>query len=279
VLDEADRMLDMGFIRDIKRILVLLPSQRQNLLFSATFSDEIKALADGLLNNPAMIEVARRNSTIEIVSQKIYGVDRDQKHKLLTHLITERNWFQVLVFTRTKHGANKLAEQLNKADISAMAIHGNKSQAARTRALAEFKSSKLQVLVATDIAARGIDIDQLPHVVNYDLPNVPEDYVHRIGRTGRAGRNGIAITLAEHRDRVKIKAIERFTQQTMTAAEIVGLEPQNKPSFNKPNHRPGAGAKRGKPKFAGQARPGSNTRFSPRSGSRSGSFQNANSKH
>ncbi|MFZ4690949.1 MAG: DEAD/DEAH box helicase [Burkholderiaceae bacterium] len=225
VLDEADRMLDMGFIRDIKRILVLLPAQRQNLLFSATFSDEIKALADGLLNNPAMIEVARRNSTIEIVSQKIYGVDRDQKHKLLTHLITERNWFQVLVFTRTKHGANKLAEQLNKADISAMAIHGNKSQAARTRALAEFKSSKLQVLVATDIAARGIDIDQLPHVVNYDLPNVPEDYVHRIGRTGRAGATGEAVSLVCVDEHGLLRDIERFIKREITREVVAGFEP------------------------------------------------------
>jgi ATP-dependent RNA helicase RhlE len=185
VLDEADRMLDMGFIRDIKKVLALLPKKRQNLLFSATFSDEIKALADGLLDNPALIEVARRNATAENIAQKVYSVDRDKKRQVLAHLIKTHNWFQVLVFTRTKHGANRLVEQLAKEDIPAMAIHGNKSQGARTRALAEFKSGKLQVLVATDIAARGIDINELPHVVNYELPNVPEDYVHRIGRTGR----------------------------------------------------------------------------------------------
>ena len=248
VLDEADRMLDMGFIRDIKRILVLLPTKRQNLLFSATFSDEIKALADGLLNNPAMIEVARRNSTVEVVSQKIYGVDRDQKHKLLTYLIKERHWFQVLVFTRTKHGANKLAEQLNKADISAMAIHGNKSQAARTRALAEFKSSKLQVLVATDIAARGIDIDQLPHVVNYDLPNVPEDYVHRIGRTGRAGATGEAVSLVCVDEHGLLRDIERFIKREIPREVIAGFEPDPnaKPQpiqLRSPEHRQRSGAR------------------------------------
>ncbi|MGA8034056.1 MAG: DEAD/DEAH box helicase, partial [Casimicrobiaceae bacterium] len=193
VLDEADRMLDMGFIRDIKRVLALLPRQRQNLLFSATFSDEIKALADGLLNSPAMIEVARRNSTVELIRQRAHPVNRERKRELLAHLIRTQDWSQVLVFTRTKHGANKLTEQLGHDGIAALAIHGNKSQSARTRALAEFKSGRLTVLVATDIAARGIDIDQLPHVVNYDLPNVPEDYVHRIGRTGRAGATGEAV--------------------------------------------------------------------------------------
>ena len=225
VLDEADRMLDMGFIRDIRRVLAALPPKRQNLLFSATFSDEIKALADGLLNSPAMIEVARRNSTVEVISQKIHPVDRDKKHVLLTHLIKERNWFQVLVFTRTKHGANKLVEQLGKAGISAMAIHGNKSQAARTRALAEFKSAELQVLVATDIAARGIDIDQLPHVVNYDLPNVPEDYVHRIGRTGRAGATGEAVSLVCVDENGLLRDIERFIKREIPREVIAGFEP------------------------------------------------------
>ena len=225
VLDEADRMLDMGFIRDIRRVLAALPPKRQNLLFSATFSDEIKTLADGLLNNPAMIEVARRNSTVEVISQKIHPVDRDKKHLLLTHLIKERNWFQVLVFTRTKHGANKLVEQLGKADICAMAIHGNKSQAARTRALSEFKSAELQVLVATDIAARGIDIDQLPHVVNYDLPNVPEDYVHRIGRTGRAGATGEAVSLVCVDENGLLRDIERFIKREIPCEVIVGFEP------------------------------------------------------
>jgi len=194
ILDEADRMLDMGFIHDIRKVLAVLPPKRQNLLFSATFSDEIKGLADRLLDNPAMIEVAPRNSTVEVIAQKIHPVDRDKKHPMLAHLIKTHGWKQVLVFTRTKHGANKLVEQLGKDGIGAMAIHGNKSQSARTKALAEFKDGSLTALVATDIAARGIDIDQLPHVVNYDLPNVPEDYVHRIGRTGRAGATGEAVS-------------------------------------------------------------------------------------
>ncbi|SNS28856.1 ATP-dependent RNA helicase RhlE [Noviherbaspirillum humi] len=225
VLDEADRMLDMGFIRDIRRVLALLPKQRQNLLFSATFSDEIKALADSLLNNPAMIEVARRNSTVEVIAQKVHPVDRNRKHPLLAHLIKERNWFQVLVFTRTKHGANKLVEQLGKEGIGAMAIHGNKSQAARTRALAEFKDGSLQVLVATDIAARGIDIDQLPHVVNYDLPNVPEDYVHRIGRTGRAGATGEAVSLVCVDENHLLKDIEKLIKRSIEREVIPGFEP------------------------------------------------------
>jgi ATP-dependent RNA helicase RhlE len=225
VLDEADRMLDMGFIRDIRRVLAVLPPKRQNLLFSATFSDEIKTLADGLLNNPAMIEVARRNSTVEVIGQKIHPVDRDRKHELLSHLIKERNWYQVLVFTRTKHGANKLVEQLGKADISALAIHGNKSQAARTRALSEFKDGSLQVLVATDIAARGIDIDQLPHVVNYDLPNVSEDYVHRIGRTGRAGSTGEAVSLVCVDEHSLLRDIERFIKREIAVEVIPGFEP------------------------------------------------------
>ena len=225
VLDEADRMLDMGFIRDIRRILAVLPKQRQNLLFSATFSDEIKALADGLLNSPAMIEVARRNSTVEVIEQKIHPVDRNRKHPLLSHLIKERNWFQVLVFTRTKHGANKLIEQLGKDGISALAIHGNKSQAARTRALGEFKDGSLQVLVATDIAARGIDIDQLPHVVNYDLPNVPEDYVHRIGRTGRAGATGEAVSLVCVDEEDMLKGIEKLIKRSLPREVIPGFEP------------------------------------------------------
>lgn len=225
VLDEADRMLDMGFIRDIKKILSLLPPKRQNLLFSATFSNEIKELADRLLNSPAMIEVARRNSTVEVISQRIHPVDRDRKHPLLAHLIKSLAWTQVLVFTRTKHGANKLVEQLDKAGIVGMAIHGNKSQSARTKALSEFKDGSLQVLVATDIAARGIDIDQLPHVVNYDLPNVPEDYVHRIGRTGRAGAGGEAISLVCV-DELKLLAdIEKFIKRKITSEIIVGFEP------------------------------------------------------
>ncbi|HEY0846286.1 MAG TPA: DEAD/DEAH box helicase, partial [Noviherbaspirillum sp.] len=231
VLDEADRMLDMGFIRDIRRILAVLPKQRQNLLFSATFSDEIKDLADGLLNKPAMIEVARRNSTADVIAQKVHPVDRNRKHPLLSHLIKTNRWSQVLVFTRTKHGANKLVEQLGKDAISALAIHGNKSQSARTRALAEFKDGTLQVLVATDIAARGIDIDQLPHVVNYDLPNVPEDYVHRIGRTGRAGANGEAVSLVCVDEHDMLKGIEKLIKRSLPQEVIAGFEPD-------PNARP-----------------------------------------
>jgi ATP-dependent RNA helicase RhlE len=231
VLDEADRMLDMGFIHDIKRVLAKLPPKRQNLLFSATFSDEIKTLADGLLDAPALIEVARRNTTAETVAQKIHPVDRDKKRELLTHLIKQHNWFQVLVFTRTKHGANRLAEQLTKDGISALAIHGNKSQSARTRALAEFKNNTLQVLVATDIAARGIDIDQLPHVVNFDLPNVPEDYVHRIGRTGRAGATGEAVSLVCVDELQLLKDIEKLIKRAVPQEVIAGFEPD-------PNARP-----------------------------------------
>ncbi|BCL75552.1 hypothetical protein JHS3_12880 [Jeongeupia sp. HS-3] len=225
VLDEADRMLDMGFIHDIKKVLAMLPAKRQNLLFSATFSDDIKALADKLLDNPALIEVARRNATAETISQKIYPVDRDKKRQLLAHLIKENNWFQVLVFTRTKHGANRLAEQLDKDGISSLAIHGNKSQSARTRALTEFKAGTLQVLCATDIAARGIDIDELPHVVNYELPNVPEDYVHRIGRTGRAGAEGEAISLVCIDEHKLLADIERLIKREIPREIVVGFEP------------------------------------------------------
>ena len=225
VLDEADRMLDMGFIRDIKKVLAVLPKKRQNLLFSATFSEEIKALADGLLNAPAMIEVARRNSTVEVISQKIHPVDRDRKHPMLTHLIKTKQWTQVLVFTRTKHGANKLVEQLGKDGINGLAIHGNKSQSARTRALSEFKDGSLQVLVATDIAARGIDIDQLPYVVNYDLPNIPEDYVHRIGRTGRAGATGEAVSLVCVDEHEMLRDIEKLIKRELPRETIAGFEP------------------------------------------------------
>ncbi|MBK5941671.1 RNA helicase [Halochromatium roseum] len=227
ILDEADRMLDMGFIHDIKKVLALLPPNhaRQNLLFSATFSDDIKRLAERLLNNPQLIEAAPRNTTAERIDQVVYPVDRHRKRELLSHMIGANDWRQVLVFTRTKHGANRLAEQLETDGLSAAAIHGNKSQGARTRALAGFKSGDVRVLVATDIAARGLDIDQLPHVVNYELPNVPEDYVHRIGRTGRAGREGQAVSLVcvdEHR---LLRDIERLLKREVPKIIQPGYEP------------------------------------------------------
>ncbi len=225
VLDEADRMLDMGFIRDIKKILALLPKKRQNLLFSATFSDEIQALADNLLDKPALIEVARRNAIAEMVTHVVHPVDRGRKRELLAHLIKQHRWSQVLVFTRTKHGANKLAEYLTANNIPSLAIHGNKSQTARTRALAEFKTGSLQVLVATDIAARGIDISELPHVVNFELPNVPEDYVHRIGRTGRAGSEGDAVSLVCIDEHKLLTGIERLIKRELTSEVIAGFEP------------------------------------------------------
>jgi ATP-dependent RNA helicase RhlE len=225
VLDEADRMLDMGFIHDIKKVLAIVPAKKQSLLFSATFSDEIKALADKLLNQPALIEVARRNSTVEAIVQKVHPVGRERKKELLAHLIKSGNWHQVLVFTRMKHGANRLTEYLNDHGITAMAIHGNKSQTARTKALADFKSGDLQVLVATDIAARGIDIDQLPHVVNFELPNVPEDYVHRIGRTGRAGATGEAISLACVDEDIFLRDIERLIKREIPREVVRGFEP------------------------------------------------------
>ncbi|MCB1886228.1 MAG: DEAD/DEAH box helicase [Rhodocyclaceae bacterium] len=220
VLDEADRMLDMGFIRDIRKILALLPEKRQNLLFSATFSDEIRDLANGLLHDPGCVEVARRNTASELVDQAVYPIGQKQKRELLAHLIRGNQWFQVLVFTRTKHGANKLAEYLCKHEVPALAIHGNKSQSARTRALAQFKDSELQVLVATDIAARGLDIDQLPHVVNFDMPNVPEDYVHRIGRTGRAGSEGEAISLVDPEEEKLLSAIERLINRQIERRDM-----------------------------------------------------------
>lgn len=225
VLDEADRMLDMGFIRDIRRIIALLPKQRQNLLFSATFSNEIKALAQGILTQPVMIEVERRAATADLIGQKVYQVARDKKHDLLTHLIKQQNWFQVLVFTRTKHGADRLSKQLTQDGIPALAIHGNKSQMARTRTLAKFKSGDLQVLVATDIAARGIDITDLPHVVNFDLPHVPEDYVHRIGRTGRAGAAGEAVSLVCIDEHKLLVGIERLMKRSIPQEVVAGFEP------------------------------------------------------
>lgn len=225
VLDEADRMLDMGFIHDIKRVIALLPKKRQTLLFSATFSDEIRALAGSFLVNPEYVESERRNTAPELVQQCIYRVDRERKRDLLVELIKEKGWYQVLVFTRTKWGANGLAEKLLKAGIEADAIHGNKSQNARTRALANFKSGKLHVLVATDIAARGIDIDELPHVVNFELPNVAEDYVHRIGRTGRAGSAGSAISLVCIDENKLLHDIERLIKKQIDVVSHPSFDP------------------------------------------------------
>lgn len=229
VLDEADRMLDMGFIYDVKRILALLPEQRQNLLFSATFSDEIRELADGLLHNPVMVEVARRNAESELVAQRVHPVGQDRKRALLAHLVKTGDWKQVLVFTRTKHGANRLAHQLGRSGISATAIHGNKSQGARTKALGDFKAGLVRVLVATDLAARGLDIAELPHVVNYDLPHVAEDYVHRIGRTGRAGSTGEAISLVSTEEQPLLAEIEKLLQRTVEQTIIAGFEPGAEP--------------------------------------------------
>lgn len=225
ILDEADRMLDMGFINDIRKILKVLPQQRQNLMFSATFSNDIRELAKSIVNNPIEISVTPKNSTAKTVKQWIHPVDKKQKPSLLVELINNNKWQQVLVFSRTKHGANKLTTFLEKNKITAAAIHGNKSQGARTRALADFKAGKVRVLVATDIAARGLDIEQLPQVVNVDLPNVPEDYVHRIGRTGRAGATGQAISLVSADEIQQLKDIERLIQKLLPRELIDGFEP------------------------------------------------------
>jgi len=245
VLDEADRMLDMGFIHDIKKILAIVPKDKQSLLFSATFSNKIKELADGFLNEPALIEVAKRNTSAQTISQVIYFVDSGRKKEMLSYLIQKENWHQVLVFTRTKHGANKLTKQLELDGIKAAAIHGNKSQGARTKALADFKDNNIRVLVATDIAARGIDIDQLPHVVNFELPNVPEDYVHRIGRTGRAGNDGEAVSLVCVDELEFLKDIEKLIKKDIPKVEIEGfkVDPtiKAKPISNRGQARRGGG--------------------------------------
>ena len=252
VLDEADRMLDMGFIHDVKKVLANLPAQRQNLLFSATFSKDITDLAGKLLHNPERIEVTPPNTTVERIEQRLFRVQASHKRALLAHLITQGAWEQVLVFTRTKHGANRLAEYLDKHGLPAQAIHGNKSQNARTKALADFKASAIRILVATDIAARGLDIDQLPHVVNFELPNVEEDYVHRIGRTGRAGRSGEAISLVAPDEEKLLKGIERLTKQRIPDGDTLGFDPSTieaeKPEVREPRQPRNARPQRGERK-------------------------------
>lgn len=251
VLDEADRMLDMGFQRDINRILALLPKRRQNLLFSATFSKEIKALANGFLHQPIMVEATPENSAVEVIAQKVYRVDKSDKAALTVKLIYEGEWSQVLIFTRTKHGADRLSRKLDKRKIPSFAIHGNKSQGARTRALAAFKKGECRVLVATDIAARGLDIPLLPHVINYELPQVPEDYVHRIGRTGRAGASGEAISLVCIDEIKQLNAIEKLIGKSIEKEIVEGFEPNDIPAEKKPqqqNRRKGQGNSKHKKK-------------------------------
>jgi len=262
VLDEADRMLDMGFIHDIRKILALLPKNRQNLMFSATFSEDIRKLARGIVNNPVEISVSPKNTTVETVKHWICPVDKKQKSALLTKLIKENDWQQVLVFSRTKHGANRLTRQLEDRGLKAAAIHGNKSQAARTKALANFKSGSVRILVATDIAARGIDINQLPQVVNFDLPNVPEDYVHRIGRTGRAGQLGQAVSLVSADEIKQLTDIERLIQTVLERRVIDGFEPVHDLPASPTNFRPIKAKKPKKPKNhhqSGEGRHGGKT--------------------
>jgi ATP-dependent RNA helicase RhlE len=264
VLDEADRMLDMGFIHDIRKILALLPQKRQNLLFSATFPEEIRKLASSFMKEPVTIEVARRNTPAELVSQVAYPVDGARKRELLAHLVKTNDWKQVLVFCRTKHGANRLAQQLSRDGIHADAIHGNKSQNARERALEEFKEGKVRVLVATDIAARGLDIEALPHVVNYDLPHVAEDYVHRIGRTGRAGAEGEAVSLVSAEERSLMAAIERLMNRRVESRAVAGFEAGSAPQRGaEPANRPNGGRERQRNRNQGRsrdARPGRDAR-------------------
>jgi ATP-dependent RNA helicase RhlE len=281
VLDEADRMLDMGFIHDIRKILALLPATRQNLLFSATFPDEIRKLAGSFMKSPVTVEVARRNTPAELVAQVQHPVSHDRKRELLIHLVKSNDWRQVLVFCKTKHGANRLAQQLERAGVEADAIHGNKAQNHRTRTLARFKDNELRVLVATDIAARGLDIEALPHVVNYDLPHVAEDYVHRIGRTGRAGAEGEAVSLVTHEDRSYMAAIEKLMNRKVEQRVIEGFEPGTRsqnPEENRAENQDNRGNRGQSPNSnsarrrqqqprqrQGQARHGGNRGQSPRS--------------
>ena len=247
VLDEADRMLDMGFLRDIKKILALMPARRQNLLFSATFSTEIKQLAGSFMTDPILVEATPKNTAAELVIQKVYHVDKPKKTSLVTKLISQGNWSQVLIFTRTKHAANKLSEKLTKNGIASLAIHGNKSQGARTKALEGFKNGTTRVLVATDIAARGLDIPLLPHVINFELPNVSEDYVHRIGRTGRAGASGEAISLVSHDEHDLVHGIEKLLRQKLDIEIMEGYEPSATPPAPKDEPRRSSGGR--KPDF------------------------------
>jgi len=281
VLDEADRMLDMGFIHDIKKLMKLMPQQKQTLLFSATFSNDIKKLASGLLKSPVLIEVARQNTTADQISQVVHYVDKGRKRELLSQLIKTKDWKQVLVFTRTKHGANKLTKQLEEYGISAAAIHGNKSQGARTKALASFKANEIRVLVATDIAARGIDIDQLPHVVNYELPNVPEDYVHRIGRTGRAGQSGEAVSLVCIDEHKLLFDIEKFIKSDIKKVHIEAFTPDPNIKAEPIQNGRGGGNRGGGGSRNGNSRnkPRSNASHANNGGSHDGARSNSRNRN